>query len=725
MTLSFWLGIDTESFRVYEIYHSIPLHLWMANNILNVEIQCAEVKDVKIKYIISAICALLNSKNGGEFHICFEESLKNVVQAIIRTIEQRFADIIGCLAMSKNVLLKSFEPRKAKFLIESLPYLCTLNYGLYLPSATQVKCVDPNEPVSVIERIVEGKQKVDYRNETTLGSHRREFIKGEPCGEGLDQSSNIQYIAVKPSGSVADQITNKSSKFRMNISALANACGGHNYYGISDGKVCGVEVNDQHEIIAKVDKVMRNMIWPYAAPRQRRHWDIYFESVKDAKGNAVPKTFVIVISVVPCPGGVFMTEPESYHVVKGKVKAMSFDEWKGKLLLGLRLKESQNFDECMKSLVFPELEHSILRIAEPRRNGSWNVEASGDLQVFGEMELLCCKIIEKSMYLKNNGDKAEFDRFMKRIERSSLYQTELNLLVLAQKISFACTIGSLDEAAESVEEYQLQLSSSKYPNRFPQLNESYLKSALERSRGNFESSYHELAKPASEETHSTSPGLLAAWFSAKVAVILTILVAKEKKVENRKKMKETAQGYHLKTVKALENASIVYDFPTAVSDLQQKVSLNEAFLHLGCSLSGDMVDKGSISDVDIEKAKNCLMVVSKCLLDGNSQSRLREVQHNLALCALSLRRAQLNVAGSELRRQEQGELCQEQRELYQEQRELCHEQRELCQEQLMIAINYAKKALDLAMEKNFEEMCRYSRNFLTILAKNFSCGGRQ
>ena len=699
----------------------------MANNILNVEIQCTEEKDVKIKYIISAICALLNSKNGGEFHIYFKECLKNVVQAIIRTIEQRFADIIGCLAMSKKVLLKSFEQRKAKFWIESLPYLCTLNYSLYLPSATQVKCVDPSEPVSVIERIVEGKQKIDYRNETTLGSHRREFIKGEPCGGGLDQSSNIQYIALKPSGSVADQITNKSSKFRMNISALANACGGHNYYGISDGRVCGVEVDDQHEIIAKVDKVMRSMIWPYTAPRQRRHWDIYFRTVKDTKGNAVPKTFVIVISVVPCPGGVFMTEPESYHVVKGKVKAMSFHEWKGKLLLGLRLKESQNFDECMKSLVFPELEHSILRIAEPRRNGSWNwVETSGDVQVFGEMELLCCKIIEKSMYLKNNGDRAEFDRFMKRIEGSSC-QTELSLLVLAQKISFACTTGSLDEAAESVEEYQLQLSSSKYPNRFPQLNESYLKSALERSKGNFESSYHELAKPASEEPQSTSPGLLAAWFSAKVAVVLTMLVAKEKKIENRRKMKETAQGYHLKTVKALENASIVHGFPTAVSDLQQKVNLNEAFLHLGCSLSGDMVDKGSVTDVDVEKAKNCLMVVSKCLLDGNSQSRLREVQHNLALCALSLRRAQVNGAGSELRRQEQHELCQEQRELcqeqrelYQEQRELCQEQRELCQEQLMIAFSYATKALELAMEKNFEEMCRYSRNFLTILAKNFS-----
>ena len=87
----------------------------------------------------------------------------------------------------------------------------------------------------------------------------------------------------------------------------------------------------------------------------------------------------------------------------------------------------------------------------------------------------------------------------------------------------------------------------------------------------------------------------------------------------------------------------------------------------------------------------------------------------------------MNGAGSELCRQEQRELCQEQRELcqeqrelYQEQRELCQEQRELCQEQLMIAISYATKALELAIEKNFEEMCRYSRNFLTILAKNFS-----
>ena len=51
------------------------------------------------------------------------------------------------------------------------------------------------------------------------------------------------------------------------------------------------------------------MIWPPGVkPRRGNQWDICFESVADPSGGEIPSTFVIVVSVAPCPGGVFEFE---------------------------------------------------------------------------------------------------------------------------------------------------------------------------------------------------------------------------------------------------------------------------------------------------------------------------------------------------------------------------------------------------------------------------------
>ena len=45
----------------------------------------------------------------------------------------------------------------------------------------------------------------------------------------------------------------------------------------------------------------------------------------------IPSTFVVVVTVVQCAGGVFAEEPESYRVVNGKVETIPFELWKKRI----------------------------------------------------------------------------------------------------------------------------------------------------------------------------------------------------------------------------------------------------------------------------------------------------------------------------------------------------------------------------------------------------------
>ena len=42
----------------------------------------------------------------------------------------------------------------------------------------------------------------------------------------------------------------------------------------------------------------------------------------------IPSTFVVVVTVVQCAGGVFAEKPESYRVVNGKPESIPFETWR-------------------------------------------------------------------------------------------------------------------------------------------------------------------------------------------------------------------------------------------------------------------------------------------------------------------------------------------------------------------------------------------------------------
>ena len=70
----------------------------------------------------------------------------------------------------------------------------------------------------------------------------------------------------------------------------------------------------------------------HETPMRGREWEIYFEPVKDEHDNIINQIFVIIVSIAPYKGGVFVDNPDCYHVVEGQTKQMTFNTWKKKLL---------------------------------------------------------------------------------------------------------------------------------------------------------------------------------------------------------------------------------------------------------------------------------------------------------------------------------------------------------------------------------------------------------
>ena len=81
------------------------------------------------------------------------------------------------------------------------------------------------------------------------------------------------------------------------------------------------------------------MIWPvdsYSQGEEEEPLQIHFEKVKRANGEIVPSTFVIVVYVAQCPGGVFVEEPEAYEFKDGEAKKLDFTTWKKYFMKGLK-----------------------------------------------------------------------------------------------------------------------------------------------------------------------------------------------------------------------------------------------------------------------------------------------------------------------------------------------------------------------------------------------------
>lgn len=619
-------------------------------------------KDDIMGKIKQNVCALLNSK-GGKLKLTMtdgEGDGNNIMEVdkIIRPIEQFFQNVIATSGVSKHLGISNQTFNKITWVVDGFESLCTLNYNLFLPTDTQVLLLSPVEndtarDILNINRIVDVTE--TDRNIPT------KFILN--CSIGIKESKTVQFKNLKTEKSKCNDLGSRivHNKLTHYVSAFANHCGGRLYCGIrNDGIVEGemVQEEDKDVIAKKVIKCINKMKWPEhcGEPQRGRHgqWDISYEPVED-KGNPVKYTYVIVIFVAACPGGVFCSEPESYHIVKGKVEKMEFTEWRKKLL-------------------HPDVEP----ISRSMSRSDWSSR---------KLRKSCDSLDGKLLRLINNGKWDEFARAVEshRNDQNIDNKDELELVVLSKLYVFYYRNDQWGKAGDILKEFNNLLPKSTDHLIF-EVRGRLILSANERTRGNHKESY-EIAKDCLPKVEQISACILTAEFYVHFATMLTIIDCNEELKDLLKEdlttasFKEEAILFYNKALQHLREVSYV---PRSKADMEQKTYINLAILNLGCSLSGDIVDH-SVSKKAIEAASTSLQRVSESIIQArNPLSGFRKCHWSFAQSSLFYRCSQLETTP----------------------------ERRI--ELLESALQYAEDAEDLARKRNFHELSRYSQKHASV-----------
>ena len=303
-------------------------------------------KDTISHQMAQIICALLNSR-GGELTLLFDAPAgRNQLERVMRTLKKN----ISHFARRPPALYFNVVPEKTSLEITVFKpktnSIYTMHYNLYLPSVSQVNELSATEPIKTIRDIL--RKVVLNPKAIEPDSHLKQFTLGSAVG--FRESKTVQFKCLEDKRTKKSSLSQrllKSGKLLAYVSAFANYRGGHIYYGIGDDSIVqGEELTpkDQIELKDKISKAILGMIWPDNSHTQgevEKQWQVEFEEVRDTNGEIVPSTYVIVIYVPQCPGGVFTKEPESYEIKDNKAKKIGFHTWKRYIIEGLERDEGK------------------------------------------------------------------------------------------------------------------------------------------------------------------------------------------------------------------------------------------------------------------------------------------------------------------------------------------------------------------------------------------------
>ena len=555
-------------------------------------------KEKTLKDISNYIFALLNTYDE-TFELCFIGDNIDVTHEnkwnFIRKLEQLIIHSIGSQPVTSNISFENVQDNIA-CKVKKSNSLITVSYNLYLPSETQANPVSSLEKIS--NTILNNKH---VSQPISRCSYHKIFKMNEDCGITESKVAQLKCLKAVPSKRVtlADRIVGKTNKFGHYVSSFANNRGGHIYIGIKNDKVVRGEfiphASDKNEIAKKVGATINKMIWPahIGQPKQGEYWDIFFEPVVDKDNKPIPSTFVIVVYIAPCLGGVFTEEPECYEVVEGQVKKMSFVDWKGRLMV------SENSDSLSRRAeVVP---YQVSRI-------SWSSD---------EIECHCTEASDNLMYLINNGRWDDFKREVKLVMQK-YPGNEVKLMVLSKMIIAYSRQSCFAKAETFLYEFYGILPKVKNSPYFEALA-SYLKIILKRNQRDFEGIEELLADALAKAKLIESGSLTAAIY---------VLVATVDSFTNE--FSRTAIE-HLQRVKKPNSETL---------DLEQKAYITLVFFSLKCILSKDSILPTKCTQTDLEDAKNALSNFDKSILE-NPPCRFREIQAKLARSGLYYREAQV------------------------------------------------------------------------------------
>ena len=570
-------------------------------------------KEQVLQEIIVAVCAMLNS-NGGKVVINIDTDSNDIpvegspfsrMLLVIRILEQSMISIIGTRQTISNMNFKT-DQESIVVSVKKADFLITTNYNLYLPSETQVVIVSTLEsPKHVKDDIMNRKVVLEP---VQLGSHYKKFLKDKDCGFHESKNCQLKHLKADPSKrtTLADRMIGKGNKFSCYVSAFANHFGGHIYYGIRHDKVVEGELtpneDGKSEITKKVEKAINKMIWPetIGQPKRGLHWEIFFEPVLPENSKPIPSTFVIVIYIAQCLGGVFTEEPECYEMIEGKVRKMSLAIWKKGISQPAWLRSKE------------EIRCSVNRI-------TWSSAEARRTFTHGS---------ETLRQLINNGNWKSISKACQSLERK-FHVSEIQLVVLSKKVTACYLRGNFKEASALLYEYKTILPQARDTLIFEVIG-LYIQAALKRASGDLKE-LKELLTAALSTAELIEPGLVTATvyiFAGTVSDLINLVPTKKFSPD-------------VLSIRALEHLRCVQDFPSVLADKEQKIHINLATFYLGCNISGKRI-KDNIDASGLDKAKTSIMAVHQSASEEYPLSGYREVQYNLVLSIYNYRHSQLS-----------------------------------------------------------------------------------
>ncbi|CAB4042211.1 schlafen family member 13-like [Paramuricea clavata] len=565
--------------------------------------------------VTSHVCALLNS-DGGDLIITFpnQNYEKKDLDQRARTIEQWINTLIGNITMLEKVQF-GVEPDQIVIKIEGFYNLITVDYNMFLPSHTQINRVLPNEALKKVKDFLFGEEMMSMSEELPAVQHV--FVQGEEIK--LTETYNVQFKQLEDAPAerttLADRVIGKGNKILQCVSAFANYRGGVIYVGVDD---------EHHQINGEV------------IPAKER------ESIVTKFTNKINKMIWLGLEDGPRKGESWDIH---FHPVSDKT---------GRSVESERSHEMADRDNsaCAKST-------SALQCQRPIGRIPWS------------------SICNRKNYYRVNGvlirliNDGSWETFWVRLEeeQANCAAHGVKLVILSKKITAYYKRGYFEEAQRSIEEYRSGIAQSE-DEEISETREFLLNSGLERSRGNIRESYeHGLNGLALVEKIPT--GMLVVRYYSNLATVITILL--ECDGENKKILKEKAIYFFQKAVEHLEDAN---DFLPSKFDQEQKVHINLAFLHLGCSFASHARADRRVEDSEIEEAVKHLNAAEKSVNKGYAMTGYRVCQFLLARSVLFYRRSQ-NLKPDEIERKE---------------------------DLLKSALNYSKQAKEFATQGKFVEM---------------------
>ena len=300
------------------------------------------------------------------------------------------------------------------------------------------------------------------------------------------------------------------------------------------------------------------MIWLEGKLERGKHWDIKFVPVKDESMNEIPFLSVAIISVEPLRGGLFIHEPESYHVVQKLVKRMSFDVWK-------RL-----FVEREKSSMSTSIVPSFTARTQ------WSSVKT---------QKICHKVLEQLVRYQNDGNFSAFKKYASLAEEK-FANTDIAFFISAEKIRTAYKIGEFQKAEWQLAKYEKGLLQSETKDHAVHLLRAmHVKSGILRAQGKYEESYN-IALEGLQLLESVPAGIITARFYYYVAILQKHILQQRGEAGRSSWIKKAAQDNFIKALQHSQASSVEQVFSATIADLQQRIHVLRAIAILGNFVNG-------------------------------------------------------------------------------------------------------------------------------------------